>query len=135
MSSTAGPRCPRCHRPLAAWRLNHCVYCGEPIPAELKQGFAEPEALKWVERPALPPDVNKKLEMMRFVPMETAKKSSSRSVITVVGIVSVPIFVGIFYLTWMLLRRISPVSGFLIVGAGVMVIGYLVWTFMKARKS
>jgi len=135
VSSTDGPRCPRCHRPLAAWRLNHCVYCGEPIPAELKQGFAEPEALKWVERPALPPDVNKKLEMMRFVPMETAKKSSSRSVITVVGIVSVPIFVGIFYLTWMLLRRISPVSGFLIVGAGVMVIGYLVWTFMKARKS
>jgi hypothetical protein len=110
------------------------VYCGEAIPAELKQGFAEPEALKWVDRPALPADVNKKLEMMRVVPMDTAKKSS-RSLITVVGIVSVPIFIAIFYLTWMLLRRISPVSGFLIVGAGVMVIGYLVWTFMKARKS
>ena len=62
MPPTAGPRCPRCHRPLAAWRLEHCVYCGEAFPAELKQGFEEPEALKWVERPALPADLNKKLE-------------------------------------------------------------------------
>jgi hypothetical protein len=113
--------------------MDHCVYCGEPIPPEVKQGFAEPEALKWVDRPALPADVSKKLELMRVVPMETTKKAS-RSLITLVGFASVPIFVGIFYLTWMLLRRISPVSGFLIVGAGAMVIGYLVWTFLKARK-
>ena len=133
MPPNAGPRCPRCHRPLAAWRLSHCVYCGEAIPAELKQGFAEPEALKWVERPALPADVSKKLEMMRVVPMEA--KKPARSIITLAGIASVPIFVGVFYLTWVLLRRISPVSGFLIVGAGVMVIGYLIWTFAKARKA
>ena len=132
MSSTAGPRCPRCHRPLAAWRLAHCVYCGEAFPAELKQGFEEPEALKWVERPALPADLNKKLELMRVVPMETKKKS--RSLVTVVGAVSVPIFVVIFYLTWKLLRQLSPMSGLMIVGAGVMVVGYLVWTFVKARK-
>ena len=132
MPPTAGPRCPRCHRPLAAWRLEHCIYCGEAFPAELKQGFEEPEALKWVERPALPADLNKKLELMRFVPMET--KKPARSLITVVGIVSVPIFVGIFYLTWKLLRQLSPVSGILILGAGMMVIGYLVWTFVKARK-
>jgi hypothetical protein len=129
---TAGPRCPRCHRPLAAWRLEHCVYCGEAFPAELKQGFEEPEALKWVDRPALPADLNKKLELMRVVPMETKKQS--RSLVTVVGVVSVPIFVGIFFLTWKLLRQLSPVSGILILGAGVMVIGYLVWTFVKARK-
>jgi len=129
---TAGPRCPRCHRPLAAWRLAHCVYCGEAFPAELKQGFEEPEALKWVERPALPADLNKKLELMRVVPMETKKKS--RSLVTVVGAVSVPIFVVIFYLTWKLLRQLSPMSGLMIVGAGVMVVGYLVWTFVKARK-
>jgi hypothetical protein len=112
--------------------MDHCVYCGEAIPPELKEGFAEPEALKWVNRPALPPDLNKKLELMRVVPMEGKKKS--RTLITVAGFASVPIFIGVFYLTWMLLRRISPVSGFLIVGAGAMVIGYLVWTFMKARK-
>ena len=132
MPPTAGPRCPRCHRPLAAWRLEHCIYCGEAFPAELKQGFEEPEALKWVERPALPADLNKKLELMRVVPMETKKKS--RSLVTVVGAVSVPIFVVIFYLTWKLLRQLSPMSGLMIVGAGVMVVGYLVWTFVKARK-
>jgi len=130
---TAGPRCPRCHRPLAAWRLAHCVYCGEAFPAELKQGFEEPEALKWVERPALPADLNKKLELMRVVPMETKKKS--RSLVTFVGAVSVPIFVVIFYLTWKLLRQLSPMSGLMIMGAGVMVVGYLVWTFVKARKG
>jgi hypothetical protein len=129
----AGPRCPRCHRPLAAWRLAHCVYCGESIPAELKQGFAEPEALKWVDRPQLPADVHKKLEMMRVVAPLEAKKSP-RSLVTIVGAVSVPLFIGIFYLTWTLLRRLSPISATLILGAGVMVIGYLVWTFMKARK-
>jgi hypothetical protein len=113
--------------------MDHCVYCGESIPAELKQGFAEPEALKWVDRPALPADVHKKLEMMRVVAPMQGKKSP-RSVITVVGVLSIPLFVGIFYLTWTLLRRVSPVSGLLIMGAGVMVIGYLVWTFVKARK-
>ena len=133
MPPTAGPRCPRCHRPLAAWRLAHCVYCGEAFPAELKQGFEEPEGLKWVERPALPTDLNKKLELMRVVPMETKKKS--RSLVTVVGAVSVPIFVVIFYLTWKLLRQLSPMSGLMIMGAGVMVVGYLVWTFVKARKG
>jgi len=114
--------------------MKHCVYCGESIPAELKEGFAEPEALKWVDRPQLPDDVNKKLEMMRVVAPMEARKSSSRSVITVVGFLSLPLFVGIFYLTWMLLRRVSPISGLLIMGTGVMVIGYLGWTFMKARK-
>ena len=133
MPPTAGPRCPRCHRPLAAWRLAHCVYCGEAFPAELKQGFEQPEGLKWVERPALPADLNKKLELMRVVPMETKKKS--RSLVTVVGAVSVPIFVVIFYLTWKLLRQLSPMSGLMIMGAGVMVVGYLVWTFVKARKG
>ena len=54
VSTAAGPRCPRCHRPLAAWRLNHCVYCGEAFPEDLKDGHAEPDALKWVERPGLP---------------------------------------------------------------------------------
>ena len=92
----------------------------------------EPEALKWVERPAVPADLNKKLELMRFVPMETKKKS--RSLVTFVGAVSVPIFVVIFYLMWKLLRQLSPMSGLMIMGAGVMVIGYLVWTFVKARK-
>ena len=129
---TAGPRCPRCRRPLAAWRLNHCIYCGENFPAELKEGFSEPEALKWIERPALPVDVSKKLEMMKVVPQETAKKSLS--LVTIAGILSVPIFAGLFYLTWTLIRQLSPASGVLIGIAGIGVVGYLVWTVWKARR-
>lgn len=129
---TAGPRCPRCRRPLAAWRLNHCVYCGENFPAELKEGFSEPEALKWIERPALPVDVSKKLEMMKVIPLETVKKS--RSLVTIAGILSIPIFAAVFYLTWTLIRQLSPASGVLIGIAGIGVVGYLVWTVWKARR-
>jgi hypothetical protein len=131
-AATTGPRCPRCRRPLAAWRLNHCVYCGEAFPPELKEGFAEPEALKWIERPALPADVSKKLEMMKVVPIEGRKRS--RSIVTIVGIVSVPIIAILFYMTWALLRQMSPTASLLILVAGVGVIAYLIWTFAKARR-
>jgi hypothetical protein len=131
-AATTGPRCPRCRRPLAAWRLNHCVYCGEAFPAELKEGFAEPEALKWIERPALPADVSKKLEMMKVVPIEGRKRS--RSIVTIVGIVSVPIIAILFYMTGALLRQMSPTASLLILVAGVGVIAYLIWTFAKARR-
>jgi hypothetical protein len=131
-SSTAGPRCPRCHRPLAAWRLDHCVYCGEAFPAELKQGFQEPEALKWVERPPLPAEVSRKLEMMKVVPMETRKPA--RNFVAIAGIVSIPIFGAIFYLTYTMLRQLSPATSLLILAAGVGVVAYLVYVFAKARK-
>jgi hypothetical protein len=131
-SPTAGPRCPRCHRPLAAWRLNHCVYCGEAFPAELKQGFQEPEALKWVERPALPADVSRKLEMMKVVP-DTGKKPA-RNFVAIAGVISIPIFGAIFYLTYTLLKQLSPTTSFLILVAGAGVIGYLAYTFFKARS-
>lgn len=129
---TAGPRCPRCRRPLAAWRLNHCVYCGENFPAELKEGFSEPEALKWIERPALPVDISKKLEMMKVVPQETVKKS--RSLVTIAGILSIPIFAAVFYLTWTLIRQLSPASGVMIGIAGIGVVAYLAWNVWKARR-
>jgi hypothetical protein len=131
-SAPAGPRCPRCHRPLAAWRLEHCVYCGEAFPADLKQGFAAPDALKWVERPALPADVTKKLEMMKIVPAQAPRKS--RNVMAIAGLVSIPIFGAIFYLTYALLRQLSPTSSLLILVAGVGVVAYLVWTFSRARR-
>ncbi len=130
---TAGPRCPRCRRPVAAWRLNHCVYCGETFPAELKEGFAEPEALKWIERPALPVDVSKKLEMMKVVPQKAGKKS--RSLVTIAGLLSVPIFAAVFYLTWTLIRQLSPVSGLLIAIAGIGIVAYLIWTVWTGVRS
>ena len=129
---TAGPRCPKCRRSLAAWRLDHCVYCGEAFPAELKQGFEAPDGLKWVERPPLPTDLSKKLELMKVVPIEGRRKS--RSLVTVVGVLSVPIFGAIFYLLYTMVRRLSPGTSILILVAGAGFIAYLAWIFAKARK-
>ena len=129
---TAGPRCPKCRRPLAAWRLDHCVYCGEAFPAELKEGFEAPDGLKWVERPVLPTDLSKKLELMKIVPIEARRKS--RSLVTVVGVLSVPIFGAIFYLLYAMVQRLSPGTSILVLVAGAGFIAYLAWIFAKARK-
>ena len=129
---TAGPRCPKCHRPLAAWRLDHCVYCGEAFPAELKQGHEAPDGLKWVERPALPTDLSKKLELMKVVPIEAGRKS--RSLVTVIGLLSLPIFAAIFYLLYTMVRRLSPGTSLVILLAGAGFVAYLAWTFARARK-
>ena len=129
---TAGPRCPKCRRPLAAWRLDHCVYCGEAFPAELKQGHDAPDGLKWVERPALPTDLSKKLELMKVVPIEAGRKS--RSVVTVIGLLSLPIFAAIFYLLYTMVRRMSPGTSLVVLLAGAGFIGYLAWIFARARK-
>jgi hypothetical protein len=129
----AGPRCPRCRRPLAAWRLEHCVYCGEAFPPGLKDGFREPEALKWIERPPLPADVSKKLELMKVVPIQGRKKT--RPMLAVAGLVSIPVFGAIFYLTFSLLRKLSPTAGLLVLAGGVGVLGYLVWIFARAARK
>jgi hypothetical protein len=128
----AGPRCPRCRRPLAAWRLEHCVYCGEAFPPGFKDGFQEPDALKWIERPPLPADVSKKLELMKVVPIEGRKKT--RPMLVVAGLVSIPLFGAIFYLTFSLLRKLSPTTGLLVLAGGAGVLGYLVWIFARAAR-
>jgi hypothetical protein len=133
---TAGPRCPRCHRALAAWRLGHCIYCGEAIPAELKAGFAEPEGLKFVERPPLPTDLSKKLEMMRVVNTEKApRKGRVRIAWAVAAGVAFPLLLGIFYIAYKLLRQLSPVSSALVVIVGLGGLGYLVVSFLKSREK
>jgi len=129
---TAGPRCPKCRRPLAAWRLDHCVYCGEAFPAELKQGHEAPDGLKWVERPALPTDLSKKLELMKVVPIEAGRKS--RSLVTIIGLLSLPIFAAIFYLLYTMVRRMSPGTSLVVLLAGAGFVGYLAWIFARARK-
>jgi len=129
---TAGPRCPKCRRPLAAWRLDHCVYCGEAFPAELKQGHEAPDGLKWVERPALPTDLSKKLELMKVVPIESGRKS--RSLVTVIGLLSLPIFAAIFYLLYTMVRRLSPGTSLVVLLAGAGFVAYLAWIFARARK-
>ena len=129
---TAGPRCPKCRRPLAAWRLDHCVYCGEAFPAELKQGHEAPDGLKWVERPALPTDLSKKLELMKVVPIEAGRKS--RSLVTIIGLLSLPIFAAIFYLLYTMVRRMSPGTSLVVLLAGAGFVAYLAWIFARARK-
>lgn len=129
----AGPRCPRCRRPLAAWRLEHCVYCGEAFPAELKQGFEAPEALKWVERPALPLDATRKLELMKVVPIEAHKKS--RSLVTAAGILSIPIFGAIFYLLYTMVRQLSPTTSILVLVGGAGFVAYLASIFVRATRK
>ncbi len=130
---TAGPLCPRCRRKLAAWKMDHCVYCGESFPADLKAGFEAPPGLQWAERPALPTDVSKKLEMMKVVPLEARKKPAP--LVAIVGVLSVPIFAGIFYLLYTMVRRLSPGTGALVLVGGAGFVAYLVWVFAKAAKK
>ncbi len=129
---TAGPLCPRCRRKLAAWKMDHCLYCGEAFPADLKAGFEAPAGLQWVERPALPTDLSKKLELMKVVPLESRKKPAS--LVAIVGVLSVPIFGGIFYLLYTMVRRLSPGMGAIVALGGVGFVVYLVWVFARAAK-
>lgn len=114
--------------------MGHCIYCGETIPPELKAGFAEPEGLKWVERPPLPTDLSKKLEMMRILPTEQAPRKTKVAWAVAAG-VAVPLLFVIFYLAYSLLRRLSPVSATLIVFVGIGAAGYFAYTFLKSREK
>jgi hypothetical protein len=124
------PTCPQCGRRIAAWKKDHCVYCGAAFPAGLKDGFEEPEALKWVERPGIPPDAAKKLEMMKVVPLDGRPRS--RSLPMLIGVLSLPIFAVLFYLLSSLLRRYSAAASAAVLAAGVGFFGYLIWTLRRS---
>ncbi len=132
-SQPPGPVCPRCQRRIAAWKMEHCVYCGAPFPQELKEGFAEPEALKWVDRPGLPPEAARQLEMMKVVPLE--KERRSRSFVQQVTWLSLPLFAVIFYLLYRLLQRYVPSVALLVLVAGAGFLAYLVWSLTKASEG
>ena len=131
-SSSPGPRCPRCNRTLAAWRLAHCVYCGEAFPPGLKEGFQEPEALKWIERPAIPIDAARQLEVMKILPWE-AKKKPSPALLLAAGF-SFALFATIFVLLFRVMRRSMPSIGILVLIVGVLFLGYLVTAFRRAYR-
>jgi len=132
-SATPGPRCPRCRRPLAAWRLSHCVYCGETFPADLKDGFEAPEAVKWIDRPAIPQDAARQLELLKVLPWEPKKKRPSRALLFAAGL-SVAAFGAIFFLLFLILRRQMPALAIPVFVLGIGFIGYLVWVFSKAHR-
>lgn len=129
-AETPGPLCPRCRRRIAAWKLDHCVYCGESFPPDLREGFAEPEALKWVERPAIPPDAARQLELMKVIPME--KDAKPRSVLRLLTLISLPVFAVLFYLLYQILRRYSPAFSVLVLVGGAGFLAYLVWSSAQA---
>ena len=132
-SATSRPRCPSCRRPLAAWRLPHCVYCGETFPPDLKEGFEEPEAVKWIDRPAITQDAARQLELLKVLPWEAKKKKPGRALIFAAGF-SVAAFVGIFSLLFLMLRRQMPSLAAPVVLIGIGFIGYLVWVFSRAHR-
>ena len=117
--------------------MDHCVYCGMVFPAELKQGVPEPEALKWVDRPGVPPDAAKQLEMMKFVPSEGTTRP--RSAVKTVTLLSIPLFALIFLLLYSLVRRvvdrILPGASLFVLFAGVLLVGYLLWSALRAPRE
>lgn len=133
MSRDIVPRCPGCLRAIAAWRLDHCVYCGAAFPPGLREGHAEPEALKWIERPALPPDAARQIEMMKIIPLGAEKRP--RSFLAAVALLSVPLFAGLFYLLYRLVMRHSQSAASLIAVGGAGFLIYLVWIVLKTAKG
>ncbi|HEY6066969.1 MAG TPA: hypothetical protein VIY96_12500 [Thermoanaerobaculia bacterium] len=131
-SATPGPVCPRCRRPIAAWRLEHCVYCGESFPPDLKEGHSQPEALKWVERPAIPSDAARQLELMKVLPMETKKKA--RPALLVAGVASIAAFTIIFALLYVLMQRLAPTAGGIVLVIAAVFLGYLGMVFLRLYR-
>ena len=132
--ATPGPRCPSCRRPIAAWRLDHCVYCGERFPPDFKEGHSEPEALKWVERPPIPHDAVKQFEMLKVFPTEAKATLRSRPVLFGAGVVSIVVFAVVFILLYLLLRRSMPSAGAAVLLLGVGFVAYLGWAFYRAAR-
>ena len=129
----AGPVCPRCRRKLAAWRLDHCIYCGEKFPENLREGFTEPEALKFVERPTVSPDAARQLEMMRYVEIGARPKQKT-TVAAAIALLTLPVFAGIFYMLYRLVSRTFPSFAILVVVAGLVLLGYVGWTVAKSAR-
>jgi hypothetical protein len=133
MSTPPLPACPKCGRRIAAWKMDHCVYCGAPFPSELKEGVPEPEALKWVERPQITPEAARQLEMMKVVRLDG--KKPARSAGAVLTVLSIPVFGVIFYLLYALVARSSPGSALLVLLAGAIFIGYLLWVALRPGRG
>jgi Flp pilus assembly protein TadB len=108
------------------------VYCGESFPPDLKNGFQEPEALKWVERPAIPIDAARQLEVMKVLPWETRKKP--RPGLLLAAGFSFALFVTIFVLLFLVMKRAMPSIAVLVLVVGAVFLGYLVTAFLRAFR-
>jgi hypothetical protein len=127
------PTCPKCRRRIAAWKMDHCVYCGTPFPAGFREGVPEPESLKWIDRPDLSPDAFKQLELMKVLPDDKVRQP--RSLVLALAGFSVPLFGAIFYLAYSMLKRYSEAGAVAILLGGAIVIGYLVWNAIRVPRK
>jgi hypothetical protein len=133
MSSTSpGPVCPRCRRKLAAWLLDHCVYCGEKFPEDIREGFNDPEALKFLQRPDVSPDAAKQLEMMKWV--ETGSEKKPRAIGAAFALLTLPVFLVIFYLLYRLLSRASLMGGTVVIVVALVFFGYVGWRATRGSQ-
>jgi len=126
------PTCPKCRRRIAAWKMDHCVYCGSPFPAGFREGLPEPESLKWIDRPGLPADAFKQFELMKVLPDERLRQP--RSLVLALAGFSTPVFGAIFYLAYRMLARYSPALAFGALAIGAFAIGYLVWNALRVSN-
>jgi hypothetical protein len=113
--------------------MDHCVYCGAVFPPDFKQGLPEPEALKWVDRPGIPPEAARQFEMMKIVPLDREKRP--RSVARVMILLSVPIFAVIFYLLYSLVHSRWPSSTGPVLLVGALFLGYLIWSAFRTPRE
>jgi threonine/homoserine/homoserine lactone efflux protein len=86
-----------------------------------------------VQRPTVPPEATRQLELMKVVDFD--KEPQSRSVGAVFGLLSLPIFAVVFFLLYRLVARTQPTAAVLILVAGLGFLGYLVWTFLRSRGA
>jgi threonine/homoserine/homoserine lactone efflux protein len=85
-----------------------------------------------VDRPALPPEAARQLEMLKVVPFETEKRS--RSFVLTASLVSLPLFAGIFYMLYRLLSRHSPALAMVVLVAGAGFVLYLATAALRSRS-
>jgi hypothetical protein len=99
----------------------------------LKEGFQEPEALKWIDRPAIPMDAARQLEVMKILPWE-AKKKPRPALLLAAGF-SFAVFATVFVLLFRVMQQQSmPSIGILVLVVGAVFLGYLVMAFRRAYR-
>lgn len=90
--------------------------------------------MKWIERPAIPSDAARQLELLKVLPWEVKKKRPRRVLVFAAGF-SVAAFAGIFVLLFLMLQRQMPSLAVPVALVGAVFIGYLIWTFSRAHRN
>jgi hypothetical protein len=98
----------------------------------LKEAFPAPEALKFVDRPSLPPDAARQLELMKVVPF--TKEKGPRSVFVLAILLALPAFGAIFFMLYRIVTRYAPSIAILVLVAGAGFLGYLGFTLYKGAR-